>query len=107
MPDRIVWKFTPVAHADDPRWLGRTSAETLYVAAPTSAEAIVAAAAWDAGTILGHVGNESAHTHSAFADEKLYRIDRVSAEEGAALGHPDDAAGRPAPRTQVLAASRN
>lgn len=81
MTDRIVWKFTPVAHAEDPRWQRREIAQTLFVAAPTSAEAIVAAAAWDSRDVTGHVGNESAHNHSAFADEKLYRVDRATPEE--------------------------
>lgn len=81
MADRIVWKFTPVAHAEDPRWQGRQIAQTLFVEAPTSAEAIVAATSWDSRNVSGHVGNESAHDHSAFADEKLYRVDRASAGE--------------------------
>lgn len=81
MTDRIVWKFTPIAHAEDPRWLDRQIAHTLYVEAPTSGEAIVAATAWDSRNVTGHVGNESAHNHSAFADEKLYRVDRAAADE--------------------------
>lgn len=85
MTDRIVWKFSPVAHAEDPRWQGRPTARTLFVAAPTSAEALVIAAAWDTRHVTGHVGNESAHNHSAFADEKLYRVDRAGAQESAAL----------------------
>jgi hypothetical protein len=85
MTDRIVWKFTPVAQAEDPRWLNREIAQTLFVEAPTSAEAIVAAAAWDSRHVSGHVGNESAHNHSAFADEKLYRVDRTAPEEAAKL----------------------
>lgn len=85
MTDRIVWKFTPVAHAEDPRWLGRRTAETVFVAAPTAAEAILAAADWDTANRKGGVGNESRHDHSAFADEKLYRADRASDEETAAF----------------------
>ena len=85
MTDRIVWKFTPVAHAEDPRWLNREIAQTLFVEAPTSGEAIVAATAWDSRNVSGHVGNESAHNHSAFADEKLYRVDRAGTEEAAKL----------------------
>ena len=83
MTDRIVWKLTPVAHTEDPRWLGRAAAETVFVAAPTSAEAILAAARWDSRDSAGGVGNESRHGHSAFADEKLYRTDRASPEETA------------------------
>lgn len=85
MTDRTVWKFTPVAHAEDPRWQGRRIAETLFVTAPTPAEAMVTAARWDTQGIKGHVGNESPHNHSAFADEKLYRIDRAGPEEVAAF----------------------
>ena len=85
MTDRIVWKFTPVAHPEDPRWQGRQIARTLYVEAPTSAEAIVAAQSWDTRDVTGRVGNESAHDHSAFADEKLYRVDRAGDDEIAAL----------------------
>ena len=81
MTDRLVWKFTPVAHAEDPRWLNREIAQTLFVEAPTPAEAIVAATSWDSRNLAGHVGNESAHDHSAFADEKLYRVDRAAPEE--------------------------
>ncbi|WP_028792869.1 hypothetical protein [Thalassobaculum salexigens] len=81
MTDRIVWKFSPVAHAEDPRWLDREIAQTLFVEAPTSGEAIVAATAWDSRNVSGHVGNESAHDHSAFADEKLYRVDRATPQE--------------------------
>ena len=87
MTDRIVWKFSPVAHAEDPRWQGRQIARTLYVEAATSAEAIVAAQSWDTRNVSGHVGNESAHDHSAFADEKLYRVDRLGDDEIAALGN--------------------
>jgi len=83
MPELTIWKFTPVAHRDDPRWLGRTDLKTVFVAAETLGEALLAVQQWSAADEAGGVGNESGHDHSVYADEKLYRADRASAEEAA------------------------
>ena len=70
-----LWKFTPVARPDDPRWLGHTPVRTLFVAAESASEACVVASRDDVPARQGRVGNESGHSHSRFGDEKLYRVD--------------------------------
>lgn len=90
MSELHVWKLTPVAQPEDPRWLGRSPRPETFVAAATSGEALLTAAKWDMSDSDGRVGNESGHLHSAFGDEKLYRIDRATGEEVATVSLPID-----------------
>jgi hypothetical protein len=67
-----LWKLTPVASADDPRWQSRTIWREVIVEAPTAAFARRFAADWELPKELRHVGNESPSPISGFEDEKLY-----------------------------------
>lgn len=80
-----VWKFTPVAAADDPRWLGRPRLDLLLVEAETLAAALVVAADFELKKAPPQVGNESPSRGAALADEKLYRVDRAAPDDLAAL----------------------
>ncbi|MDX1401182.1 MAG: hypothetical protein R3245_04605 [Kiloniellales bacterium] len=63
-----------VASEDDPRWLGHRPFRELLVIAHSPAEARLVAAREEGAATAGSVGNESAHLHSRYNDEKLYRV---------------------------------
>ena len=76
-----LWKLTPAASADDPRWQDRTIWSEAIVEAPTAAFARQFAADWELPKKLPQVGNESPSPVSGFQDEKLYWARRVPDEE--------------------------
>jgi hypothetical protein len=73
-----LWKLTPAAAPDDPRWQDRTIWSEVVVEAPTAAFARQFAADWDLPTPLPQVGNESPSPKSGFQDEKLYWVRRLA-----------------------------
>lgn len=77
-----LWKLTPAAAPDDPRWQDRTIWSEVIVDAPTAAFARLYAAEWALQDTDGQVGNESPSPNSGFEDEKLYWARRVAEEEG-------------------------
>ena len=81
-----MWKLTPVASADDPRWQDRTIWKEVIVEAPTAAFARQFAAEWALQDMDGQVGNESPSQMSGFEDEKLYWVRRVPSEQARELG---------------------
>lgn len=81
-----LWKITPVAAADDPRWQDRKIWSQVIVRAQTAAMARVLASELERDPTLPQVGNESLDFQSAFQDEKLYWVTQLSPEEAAALG---------------------
>jgi hypothetical protein len=88
-----MWKLTPVASADDPRWQDRTIWKEVIVEAPTAAFARQFAAEWALQDIDGQVGNESPSPNSGFEDEKLYWARRVPREQALELrGSSEDGA---------------
>lgn len=72
-----LWRLTPAARFDDPRWLDHQPLPEVLVRARTAAEARVLAAETPLSDSAGAVGNESANNHSRLLDEKLYRVDRA------------------------------
>ena len=80
-----MWKLTPVASADDPRWQDRTIWKEVIVEAPTAAFARQFAAEWALQDMDGQVGNESPSPVSGFEDEKLYWVRRVPSEQAREL----------------------
>lgn len=84
-----LWRLTPAAELDDPRWLDHRPIPEVLVRARTAAEARVLASETSQSNSAGAVGNESANNHSRLLDEKLYRVDRADAS--AAAGMTDDA----------------
>ena len=80
-----MWKLTPVASADDPRWQDRTIWKEVIVEAPTAAFARQFAAAWALQDMDGQVGNESPSPKTGFEDEKLYWVRRVPSEQALEL----------------------
>lgn len=88
MDPLTIWKLTPTAAPDDPRWLDHRPVSALFVSAASPAHARVVASREDVPPGAGKVGNESAHAHSRFGDEKLYRVDRADADEARGLGPP-------------------
>jgi hypothetical protein len=80
-----LWKLTPAAAPDDPRWQDRTIWSEVIVDAPTSAFARLYAAEWALQDMDGQVGNESPSPNSGFEDEKLYWARRVPGEKAREL----------------------
>jgi hypothetical protein len=76
-----LWKLTPAAAPDDPRWQDRTIWSEVIVDAPTAAFARLYAAEWALQDMDGQVGNETPSPNSGFEDEKLYWARRVADEE--------------------------
>jgi len=70
-----LWKLTPAARLDDPRWIDTAPVRAAFALARTPAEARQLAARHDTEAQAKQVGNESDNLHSAFLDEKLYRVD--------------------------------
>jgi hypothetical protein len=85
-----LWKLTPAAAPDDPRWQDRTIWSEVIVEAPTAAFARQFAADWDLPKQLPQVGNESPSPKSGFQDEKLYWARRVADEEARHLSLAGD-----------------
>lgn len=82
-----LWRLTPAARLDDPRWLSHSVWADVVVRAPTSGAAIVMAdrmALEDAGGDAP-MGNESLTFESGFKDEKLYAVRRLSPSAEPAL----------------------
>ncbi|PIW26532.1 MAG: hypothetical protein COW30_14615 [Rhodospirillales bacterium CG15_BIG_FIL_POST_REV_8_21_14_020_66_15] len=74
-----LWRLTPVARLDDPRWLDHPVWADVVVRAPTAGAAIHEAermALEDAGGAMP-MGNESLTFQSGFRDEKLYAVRRL------------------------------
>lgn len=71
-----LWRFTPVAAADDPQWQDHPRWEEVVVAADSLGEALMAAA-HDLGPPPHPPGNESPIDSNGLDNEKLYRVDRV------------------------------
>lgn len=88
-----IWKITPAAGPEDPRWLGHRPASALYVAATSAAQARVLAAEQKVDPDQAKVGNESGHAHSLFLDEKLYHVAPADADEIGHLGAAPSAPG--------------
>ena len=79
--DTYVWRFTPVAAADDPWWQGRPVWRDFRVVAANPGAAIVAAARHDE-LMRGFdpVGDaqDRQGRRSGFEDPRLYRCDRLA-----------------------------
>lgn len=75
-----LWRFTPVAAADDPQWQDHPRWEEVVVAADSLGEALMAAA-HDLGTPPHPAGNETPNDTNGLGNEKLYRVDRVDLED--------------------------
>lgn len=82
----LVWRFTPAAKPDDPRWLNGPIWNWLLVRAPTSGEARLVASKWEA-VQMGHdaeegaAGNTAMSYQSALADPTLYDLTETSAND--------------------------
>ncbi len=84
-----LWKITPVAAADDPRWQDRKIWSQVIVRAPTAAMARVLASELERDPTLPQVGNESLDFQSAFQDEKLYWVEQLPDSTAARFGGED------------------
>ncbi len=95
-----LWRITPAAEPDDPRWMTGPIFEEVIVRAPLASAARVAAAEMEArlfpyDDIRNHAHLEASAFPSAFFDEKLYHVE-------AALGHAEP--GGPEGEAEVLSA---
>lgn len=72
-----IWRLTPIAPPDDPRWLDHQIWESVLVRAPTSGMALLLASELERDPDRPPVGNETPSFQSAFEDPKLYVARRV------------------------------
>jgi hypothetical protein len=90
-PTNHVWRLTPVARADDPRWQGRRIWSELVIVAGNVGEAVLLAARHDEQASGYRVSDsqDGQQLRSGFEDELLYRADRLeaTAPAGARAGH--------------------
>jgi hypothetical protein len=83
-----LWKLTPAADADDPRWLNAPVWREVVVRAATAGEARKFAADWEADK-LGHSPTEDAagglamERASALVDPVLYALHEMELSAGA------------------------
>lgn len=84
-----LWKLTPAAVADDPRWQDHEIWSQVIVRAPTASMARVLASELERNPELPQVGNESLDFRSAFEDEKLYWVEQLSDSVAAKFGGED------------------
>lgn len=98
-----LWKITPSAPPDDPRWLGGPEWREIVVRAKTAAEARVVAARMEAAQQDFSPGRNTAGAgamdyQSPLHDEALYHVTELPSDAGADV--PADGA------PEVLAARR-
>jgi len=92
-----LWRIFPVAAPSDSRWQGREIWEEVIVRASNPAFARIVASRLEAQRPRHSLGNESPAFRTAFMDDKLYWVRRLSSEEAArydASGPPDILAAR-------------
>lgn len=93
-----IWRLTPVADVDDGRWQDSEIWSEVLVQAGSAAGARVVAADLDTPEIPKATQPNTTFVRSRFADEKLYRVDRVAPadlpDEMAALARDPVAPGR-------------
>lgn len=79
----ILWKITPVADADDPRWLDQPMWSEVVVRAETAGEALMLAGHMQRAAVddIRPIGNETLRFASGFSDEKLYHIRRLDRDD--------------------------
>lgn len=82
-----VWRLTPIADVDDGRWQGSDIWSEVLVQADSAAGARIVAAELDTPEIPAATQPNTPFARSRFADEKLYRVDRVDPAD-----LPDDVA---------------
>ncbi len=71
-----LWKFTPVAVADDPQWLDFERWSEVVVRADSLGMALTVAAQ-GLGDAEHPAGNESPSGSTGIGNGKLYRVDRI------------------------------
>lgn len=71
-----LWKFTPVAVADDPQWLDFERWSEVVVRADSLGMALTVAT-HGLGDAEHPPGNESPSGSTGIGNEKLYRVDRI------------------------------
>lgn len=75
-----LWRFTPVADADDPQWLDFERWSEVVVRADSLGMALTVAT-HGLGDAEHPPGNESPSGSTGIGNEKLYRVDRVGSED--------------------------
>src|SRR5690606_28972698 len=86
-----LWRIFPVAAPSDSRWQGREIWEEVIVRASNPAFARIVASRLEAQRPRHSLGNESPAFRTAFMDDKLYWVRRLSSAEAARY----DASGPP------------
>jgi hypothetical protein len=88
-----LWRIHAVAHPQDSRWQDHKAWEEVIVRAETAAMARLVARSLDQLSTDQGYGNADLGASSAFADEKLYWVRRLSSQEAKQFGDemgPDD-----------------
>jgi len=73
-----LWRLSPAADPDDPRWLDHPIWREVVVRAEGAAEARLAASTLEIDPSAPPSGNEWPSRRSAFDDEKLYWVEQMS-----------------------------
>ena len=81
-----LWRLLPVADPDDSRWLDHPVWREVLVRAPSAAFARQAAGALERDLEAAPAGNECPSFKSAFEDEKLYQVIRLTPDQAKAAG---------------------
>lgn len=81
-----LWRLTPAARAEDPRWLNRPRFDDVLVRAPSAGEARRLAAESESPAAAPAVGNETHGGAPALGDPKLYALSPVAAADADANG---------------------